>query len=48
MGFTGAKARKFKRAYIAQFNAMEEELKRLTEQATPIASLQSARTELTL
>lgn len=28
MGFTGTKARKFKRAYFAQFNAMEAELKR--------------------
>lgn len=27
MGFTGEKARKFKRAYIAQFNAMEAALK---------------------
>lgn len=31
MGFTGAKALKFKLAYIAEFNAMEEALKASTE-----------------
>lgn len=36
MGFTGTKALKFKLAYIAQFNAMEADLR---NQATPIANV---------
>lgn len=36
MGFTGAKAARFKEAYIAQFNAMEEEIRRRDEEETEI------------
>lgn len=35
MGFTGAKAARFKEAYIQAFNAMEEELRRLGSPAVP-------------
>ncbi|WP_209487561.1 Rha family transcriptional regulator [Xanthobacter flavus] len=39
MGFTGAKALKFKLAYIAEFNAMEEALKAPPPVSTEIAQL---------
>lgn len=42
MGFTGPKALKFKIAYIAQFNAMEEELRRRPS-PSPTVSIPDAR-----
>ena len=41
MGFTGAKARKFKQEYIAEFNRMETELN--ARQQAPAVNLHDAR-----
>jgi len=42
MGFTGAEAMRFKLAYIAAFNAMEEALRRIREEAIAAAAKRDA------